>query len=127
MLIQTAYKQQAFPAGPQNSPPFHTIETYSTAIQVAVCDLLFCTDTQFNKKKKIKISWTFDFVLLTNHCITFEYFNACVSCNHAASAAEITEMPIFQECCVCFQAGFRRVAVSFGRAANDLEHGGALM
>lgn len=52
MLIQTAYKQQAFPAGPQNSPPFHTIETYSTAIQVAVCDLLFYTDTQFNKKKK---------------------------------------------------------------------------
>lgn len=51
----------------------------------------------------------------------------CVSCNHAATAAEVIEMPIFQECCVCFQAGFRRVAVSFGRAVGDLEHGGALM
>lgn len=127
MLIQTVYKQQALPAGPKNSPSPHSIETYPTAIQVAVCiDLLFYTDAQF-KKKKINLSWTFDSILLTNHCITFEYLNVRVSRNPAATAAEITEMPIFQECCLCFQAGFRRVVVSFGRAAGDLEHGGALM
>lgn len=51
MLIQTVYKQQALPAGPKNSPSPHSIETYPTAIQVAVCiDLLFYTDAQLKKK-----------------------------------------------------------------------------
>lgn len=49
MLIQTAYKEQALSAGPKNSPPLHSTETCSTAIQVAVCDLLFYTDTQLKK------------------------------------------------------------------------------
>lgn len=124
MLIQTAYKEQALSAGPKNSPPLHSTETRSTAIQVAVCDCLFYTGAQLKKKK---FSWTLDSLLLKNHCLTFEYFNMYVSCNDAATAAEITEKPIFQECCVCFQAGFRRVAVSFGRPAGDLEHRGALM
>lgn len=54
MLIQTVYKQQALPAGPKNSPSPHSIETYPTAIQVAVrIDLLFYTDAQFKKKKKL--------------------------------------------------------------------------
>lgn len=54
MLIQTVYKQQALPAGPKTFPSPHSIETYPTAIQVAVCiDLLFYTDAQFKKKKLI--------------------------------------------------------------------------
>lgn len=36
-------------------------------------------------------------------------------------------MPVFQVCCLCFWAGFRQAVVSFGRAAGDLEHQGALM
>lgn len=50
-----------------------------------------------------------------------------ISCKHAATAAEITQMPVFRVCCLCFWAGFGRAVVVFGRAAADPEHQGALM
>jgi len=36
-------------------------------------------------------------------------------------------MPVFPVCCLCLRAGFSEAGLSFGRAAGDLEHRGALM
>lgn len=129
MLIQTVYKQKVLPAGPENSPPYQIWYWNTLHCNTSFCiwsALLYWFSLSQNKIQLISYGHLILFFLQILPILP-SVLTYIISCKHAATAAELMQMPVFQVCCLCFWAGFGRTVVVFGRAAAEPEHQGALM